>query len=95
MALLSRKPPQIGKQIGAWPDHTVGSPCHKYSRPPASIEVNEPPAVETLIEIESLERAYSITHPFEQLLYFTQAPVSILTIEQTRTLIDASGIPAM
>ena len=95
MALLSRKPPQIGKQIGACPDHTAGSPCHKYSRPSASIEVNEPPAVETLIEIESLERAYSITHPFEQLLFCSQEPVSALTKGQTRTFIDASGFPAM
>ena len=74
MALLSRKPPQIGKQIGAWPDHTAESPCHKYSRPSASIEVNEPPAVDTLIEIESLERAYSIAHPFEQLLFARKYP---------------------
>lgn len=94
MALLSRKPPQIGKQIGAWPDHTAGSPCHKYSRPSASIEVNEPPAVETLIEIESLERAYSIIHPFDN-CFCSQEPVSALTKGQTRTFIDASGIPAM
>ncbi len=94
MALLSREPPQIGKQIGAWPDHTAGSPCHKYSRPSASIEVNEPPAVDTLIEIESLERAHSIAHPFEQLLLLAKV-LSALTEGQTRTFIDASGIPAM
>lgn len=31
--------------MGAWPDHTAGSPCHRYSRPLAAIEVNDPPAV--------------------------------------------------
>jgi len=31
--------------MGAWPDQTEESPCHRYSRPLAAIEVNDPPAV--------------------------------------------------
>ena len=36
--------------------------------------MGEPPAVDTLIEIESLERAYSIAHPFEQLRFARKYP---------------------
>ena len=56
----TRRPPQIGKQIGAWPDQTAGSPCHRYSRPLAAIEVNDPPAVLSATRIEPLSRTNSI-----------------------------------
>ena len=60
IARPSRRPPQIGKQMGAWPDQTAGSPCHRYSRPLALIEVNDPPAVLSATRIEPLSRTNSI-----------------------------------
>lgn len=60
IARPSRRPPQIGKQIGAWPDQTAGSPCHRYSRPLAAIEVNDPPAVLSATRTEPLLRTNSI-----------------------------------
>ena len=46
--------------MGAWPDQTAGSPCHRYSRPLAAIEVNDPPAVLNATRIEPLSRTNSI-----------------------------------
>ena len=46
--------------MGAWPDQTAGSPCHRYSRPLAVIEVNDPPAVLSATRIEPLSRTNSI-----------------------------------
>ena len=46
--------------MGACPDQTAGSPCHKYSRPLAAIEVNDPPAVLSATRIEPLSRTNSI-----------------------------------
>ena len=60
IARPSRRPPQIGKQMGAWPDQTEGSPCHRYSRPLAIIEVNDPPAVLSATRTEPLSRTNSI-----------------------------------
>ena len=60
IARPSRRPPQIGKQMGAWPDQTAGSPCHRYSRPLAAIEVNDPPAVVNATRIKPLSRTNSI-----------------------------------